>query len=118
MKSEATSMKGMEQFVTWRWEERDGEKTKVPYSPHTGARANVADRGTWAGYAEAVAAREERGHDGVGFVSTDSDPFCGVDLDRCVDPDTGEVEAWPVRSSTSSTRTRRSARAGGEYTSS
>jgi putative DNA primase/helicase len=32
--------------------------------------------------------------DGIGFVFTESDPFCGVDLDACVDPKTGEIASW------------------------
>jgi hypothetical protein len=38
--------------------------------------------------------RPPRAHDGVGFVFTESDPFCGVDLDACVDPKTGGVASW------------------------
>jgi putative DNA primase/helicase len=30
----------------------------------------------------------------LGFVFTESDPFCGVDLDSCVDPETGEIASW------------------------
>src|SRR5262249_25433189 len=32
--------------------------------------------------------------DGVGFVFSDSDPFTGVDLDGCLDPATGRLDAW------------------------
>jgi primase-polymerase (primpol)-like protein len=91
---ESKTIKPLNQWVTWRREERDGKPTKVPYSPLTGTRASTTDPGTWGGYTEAVAACEERGHDGVGFVFTEEDAFCGVDLDGCVDPETDEVEPW------------------------
>jgi hypothetical protein len=41
-----------------------------------------------------VRACRERGYYGIGFVFTADDPFCGVDLDRCRDAVTGEVEEW------------------------
>jgi len=43
---------------------------------------------------EARKAARDGDLDGIGFVFTESDPFCGVDLDACVDPKTGEIASW------------------------
>lgn len=88
------TMRNLHQWVCWRSEERGGKNTKVPYSPKTGARGRSDDSTTWGSLAEARRAVEEENHDGVGFVFTAEDPFCGVDLDACVDPNTGEIEPW------------------------
>jgi putative DNA primase/helicase len=88
------SIRDLKQWVCWRSEERDGKRTKIPYSPLSGRRASSADPETWAGYPEAVEACRRRSYDGIGFVFTADDPFCGVDLDRCLDPETGEIERW------------------------
>lgn len=87
-------MRGLNQWVVWRLEKRDGKPTKVPYSPLTGRRADSTDPKTWAGYREAVKAAREKDYDGLGFVFTADDPYVGVDLDGCRDPATGEVEGW------------------------
>ena len=86
------NIRDLRQWVCWRSEERDGKRTKVPYSPLTGRKASSTDPGTWGSYAEVVAARKEHGHDGIGFVFTEDGPFCSVDLDRCLDPETDEIE--------------------------
>src|SRR5215204_1800681 len=61
---------------------------------HRGARrrADYTAPETWGGYDEAVTAYEEHSYDGIGFVFTPDDDLCGVDLDKCVDPETGEIE--------------------------
>ena len=94
MVAEAQNIRNLRQWVCWRTEERGGKLTKVPYGPLTGERASSTNAGTWAGYSEAVAAYKERGYDGIGFVFTKEDGFCGVDLDGCLDPETGEIEGW------------------------
>jgi primase-polymerase (primpol)-like protein len=37
------------------------------------------------------------GGDGVQFVLNESDLYTGIDLDACVNPDTGEVEPWAAQ---------------------
>jgi hypothetical protein len=89
------NIRALKQWVCWRWEERDGSKpTKVPYSPLTGKRASSTNPDSWAGYPEAVAAYRKHGHAGIGLVLTKEDDLVGVDLDGCLDPESGEMEPW------------------------
>jgi hypothetical protein len=87
-------LKDLRQFVNWRYEERDGKLTKVPLCPHTGELAAVDRPETWGTYQEAAQAAREHGYDGLGFVFTKQDRYAGVDLDKCRDPETGEIEGW------------------------
>jgi putative DNA primase/helicase len=81
------------QWVCWRYEERDNQLTKVPYTD-TGWKASSTDLMTWTTCTTAYAAYE-RGHcDGIGFVFSSADPFVGIDLDECRDPDSGEISGW------------------------
>jgi putative DNA primase/helicase len=81
------------QFVCWLEEDRDGDVTKVPYSVH-GGRASSTNPKTWAPFEAAIAYAEEHSMSGVGFVFTEDDPFAGIDIDKCRDPETGEIEPW------------------------
>lgn len=87
-------MRRLKQWVCWRTKERDGKPTKVPYSPLTGEKARSTHPESWASYEEAVSASKERGYHGIGFVFTPEDDLCGVDLDGCLIPETGEIEGW------------------------
>jgi putative DNA primase/helicase len=84
------------QWVCWRFEEREGEQTKVPYTPGTLRRASSTDLMTWRTFSEALEAYEhsEPPNDGVGYVFCSADPFVGIDLDDCRDPESGEISAW------------------------
>jgi putative DNA primase/helicase len=84
------------QWVCWRLEMRAGKPTKVPYTPGTERRASSTDLMTWRTFDQALAAYEagEPPYHGVGFVFCSADPFVGIDLDKCRDPESGEVEPW------------------------
>jgi AAA domain len=94
MVADTLNMRDLRQWLCWRIEERDGKPTKVPYSPATGKRADSTVPETWSGYQDAVRACKEKGYDGIGFVFTSEDDLCGVDLDKCLDPETGEIDSW------------------------
>lgn len=82
-------------WVVWRYETRDGKRTKVPYSPHDGKNASSTDAATWGTFKEALAFHQDNDWtDGIGIVVTDEDDFVGVDLDHCRDKATGAIEPW------------------------
>src|SRR5215218_2134484 len=81
------------QFVCWLEEDRGGDITKVPYSVH-GGRASSTNPKTWAPFEAAIAYAEEHSMSGVGFVFTEDDPFAGIDIDKCRDAKSGEIEPW------------------------
>ena len=79
------------QWVAWQGRERGGKMTKVPIDPRSGKPARVDDPRTWGSFSEIARAAEP--FDGVGFVFTSDDPYCGIDLDQAVDSG-GKHEAW------------------------
>ncbi|APC08286.1 AAA family ATPase [Neomoorella thermoacetica] len=84
-------LKALQQWVVWRYEERDGKPTKPPYDPQTGRHASVSDPNTWASFDEALATCEGGDYDGIGLALTETDDLIGIDLDHCVNPETGEI---------------------------
>lgn len=81
-------------WVDWRYEERDGKRTKIPYCAATGLRASTTDPSTWSVYESAAAAAPR--YDGIGFVFSKEDDLVGVDLDDCRDPETAEIAEWAL----------------------
>ena len=80
------------QWVAWWWEERDGKPAKSPLNPHTGAYAPTTDPATWGRLQDALRfCRKHSSAAGVGFVFTKDDRHAGFDLDKCRDPETGEI---------------------------
>lgn len=69
-------------FCCWRYEDRDGRKTKVPYNPATGTRAKSNDPASFVLYQIAAQAA---GYDGIGVGIFKG--LCAIDLDHCVRED-------------------------------
>jgi hypothetical protein len=90
-------LRALHQWVAWKLEPplRQGDKwRKVPYSPTTGTRASTTDPTDYGAFDEALTLWRQRDMTGVGFVFTEADPYVGIDLDGCVDPNTGHVSDW------------------------
>ena len=94
MVADTLNMRDLRQWLCWRTEERHGKPTKVPYDPSTGEKAESTNPKTWTSYKKAVSVCKDHGYEGIGFVFTPEDDLCGVDLDKCLDPETGEIEGW------------------------
>lgn len=63
---------------------------KKPRNPRTGALADVNDPSTWGSFSEACG----NGMKHIGFVFTDGDPYCGIDIDdKREDPASDEERA-------------------------
>lgn len=77
-----------QQWVCWRYDIRDGKKTKVPYCPETGDKAETDNPKTWTTFEDAVSAYEDGNlYNGIGFVFSEFDPYCGIDIDGCIGND-------------------------------
>jgi putative DNA primase/helicase len=79
------ALRNLAQWVCWRYITRDGRQTKCPVRARDGSSADTTDPRSWASFEEAVAAWRAEGHAGIGFVFAACDPFCGIDLDGCID---------------------------------
>jgi len=86
-----TELKQMASWVNWKYIDRDGKKTKVPFQPD-GQTASSTDKSTWSSFKAVVDASPR--FEGIGFVFDPQDPFVGIDLDGCRDSKTGKLETW------------------------
>ena len=68
-------------------------KTRCRTRP-TARTASSTDPATWSSFDEVVTAYEAGGFDGIGFVFTKGDPYCGIDLDDCRDPSRVRSRPW------------------------
>jgi len=87
------------QWVLWRYESRtndpDVKPTKVPYQPR-GFKAATTNPRHWSLFDDVMEVwRTKRiPCEGIGFVFTAGDPYCGIDLDHVWQSDADEGSAW------------------------
>jgi hypothetical protein len=73
----------------WKYEDRDGKPTKVPYQTN-GKRASSTNKATWTTFDAVITA--VTGYDGIGIMLGDG--LAGIDLDHCRDAETGVIDEW------------------------
>lgn len=69
-------LKQLKNWCVWKFQERNGKKTKIPFNAETGEFAKSNDKSTWSNYETAVNAE---GVDGIGFFF--EPPYLGIDID-------------------------------------
>lgn len=80
-------------WVAWRYQERDGKKTKVPVQ-FTGYPAKSNDPSTWVDFQKLIKNFRIALFAGIGFVFAPDDDLVGIDLDGCRNSETGWVAPW------------------------
>ena len=78
-------LKNNASFCVWRYEKRNGNRTKVPYNPKTRALAKVNDPTTFGTFGDAMKAYALGGWDGIGYRV--SEGIGAIDIDHCIRED-------------------------------
>lgn len=69
-------LKQLNNWCVWKFENRNGKRTKIPFNAETGEFAKSNDKSTWSSYETAV---NTEGVDGIGFFF--EPPYLGIDID-------------------------------------
>lgn len=69
-------LKQLNNWCVWKFENRNGKRTKIPFNAETGEFAKSNNKSTWSSYETAVNAE---GVDGIGFFF--EPPYLGIDID-------------------------------------
>jgi hypothetical protein len=87
-------LKKIDHWMLYKEEEVEGKnrKTKKPYMAVENRYGSSTDSTRWCSYDTAVQALTDKPNmDGLAFALSDS-PYCGIDLDDCIEG--GEIEPW------------------------
>jgi primase-polymerase (primpol)-like protein len=92
-------LKAYDHWLVWKYEWNGTKWDKPPCSPRTRGHIDPTDPKLWVSFAEALAAYEAGGWDGIGYVpckepEEHADPFIVHDWDKCRCPDTGVIDPW------------------------
>ena len=75
-------------FCVWKYEDREGKPTKIPYNPRTGGRAQSTNPATIASLETTLKAVERGRYDGLGVGIFGN--VGAIDIDHCID-ENGEL---------------------------
>lgn len=79
------------QWVCWQPEEIGGKLKKVPYNPRSGRKASTTVPQTWGTLTQALKRIELGYFYGIGFVLSEADNYCMIDLDERQDREARQV---------------------------
>jgi len=90
-------LKKLKQWVLWKLEKKDGKFTKVPYQTNNN-KADKTNPSEWTSFQIAIDTftKSNGKFNGIGFVLTENDPYCFIDIDHCIDPKTKEINQWAL----------------------
>lgn len=81
-------LRNLRQWFCWKYGERNGTPTKVPYDLRTGYPGSVTDPANWHSFQDACTCLA-MGYDGIGFAFKEGGGLVGIDLDdKLSDPAT------------------------------
>lgn len=80
-------LRAIAQWLLWK------TKKKIPHQVN-GELASVDSPETWNTFESVLERFNQGGYDGIGFVFTADDPYCGIDLDGCRNRETGAWSPW------------------------
>lgn len=72
-------------FCVWKYEKRNGQKTKMPYNPANGDRAKINDPRTFADFKTTLVTYAMGGYDGIGVAVGNG--IGAFDIDKCIRED-------------------------------
>jgi hypothetical protein len=101
-------LKAERRWVVWKYTAKFDKKTgalvkwdKPPRSARTGEVCDATDPANLSRFEDALAKYQSGGYDGIGFVMHREEGYegpglVGIDLDKCRDPETGELLPWAL----------------------
>lgn len=91
-------LKSLDKWLVWMWvidPKRPGKPAKPPYSVHTDKLAEHTNPKSWGTFEQALDKVKTAGkYHGVGFELSAGEGLVAWDLDHCIDPKSGKLEAW------------------------
>ncbi|GGY81990.1 AAA family ATPase [Marinobacter zhanjiangensis] len=90
-------LKSRPQWILWQYKQRPGESKpdKVPATQDGRNLTEYTEGNGHMAFQDAVKAyQSSRTASGIGFVVMPSDGVIGIDMDNCLNPETGEVADW------------------------
>lgn len=87
-------------WICWREDPPRSELAKpckTPIAPKKMSLGKVNESKDWTSFKDAIAVYSKHKQlTGIGFVFSEADPYTGIDLDNCRNPENGKIENWAV----------------------